>query len=86
MKGVWGPLYPHSGTFPRLSLKQEMFRLVWAKTNNYVIRESDMGGSKWQCQIVMISTGVFLRDKSSNRIWVNGNKVDKDNMWPLKHN
>ena len=47
-----------------------------------------MGISKWlnavskcQCEIVRNSTGVFLRDKSSN-----GNKVSKDNMWPLKHN
>ena len=50
-----------------------------------------MGGSKWlntvskcQCTIVRKSTGVFLRDKSSKGIWLNGNKVGKDNMWPLK--
>ena len=34
----------------------------------------------------MNSTRVFLRDKSSIGIWVNSNKVGKDNMWPLKHN
>ena len=93
IEGVWGQLYPHSGTFPRLALKQEMFRLGGAKTRDYVIRESDMGGSKWlnsvskcQCQVVRNSTGVFLREKSSNKFWVNSNKVGKDNIWPLKHN
>ena len=93
MEGVWGQLYSHSGTFPRLALKQEMFRLGRAMTSDYVIRESDMGGSKWlnavskcQCEIVKNSSGVFLRDKSSNGTWVNGNKVGKDKMWPLEHN
>ena len=93
MEWVWGQLYSHSGTFPRLALKQEMFRLGRAKTSDYVIRESDMGGSKWlnavskcQCKIVKNSSGVFLRDKSSNGTWVNGNKVGKDKMWPLEHN
>ena len=42
--------------------------------------------SKCHCKIVRNITGVFLRDKSSNGIWVNGNKVGQDNMWPLKHN
>ena len=93
MEWVWGQLYSHSGTFPRLALKQEMFRLGRAMTSDYVIRESDMGGSKWlnavskcQCKIVKNSSGVFLRDKSSNGTWVNGNKVGKDKMWPLEHN
>ena len=93
MEGVWGQLYSHSGTFPRLALKQEMFRLGRAMTSDYVIRESDMGGSKWlnavskcQCKIVKNSSGVFLRDKSSNGTCVNGNKVGKDKMWPLEHN
>ena len=64
-----------------------------AKIRDYVIRESDKGDSKWlnvvskcQCKIVLNSTGVFLREKSSNSIWVNSNKVGKDNIWPLKHN
>ena len=77
MEGVWGQLYPHSGTFPRLALKQEMFRLGRAKTSDYVIRESNMGSSKWpnavtkcQSEIVRNSTGVFFRDKSSSGIWV----------------
>ena len=39
-----------------------------------------------QCEIVKNSTGVFLRDKSSNGTWVNGNKVGKDKVWPLEHN
>ena len=43
IKGVWGQLYPHSGIFPRLALKQEMFRLSRAKTSNSVIRKCDMG-------------------------------------------
>ena len=80
MEEVWGLLYPHSCTFPTLALKQDMFRLGQA-------------GSKWlnavfkcQCKIARNKTGVFLRDKSSNGIWVNGNKVGKDNIWPLKHN
>ena len=88
IEGVWGQLYPHSGTFPRLALKQEMSLLGLVKTSNY-----DMGGSKWlnavsKCnyKIVKNSTGVFLRDKSSNGIWVNGHNVGKDNMWPLEHN
>ena len=88
MEGVWGQLYPHSGPFPRLALKQEMFRLGGAQTSNYVIRESDMGNRKWlnavskcQCEIVRKSTEVFLRDKNSNGIWANSNKVGKDNMW-----
>ena len=29
---------------------------------------------------------VFLREKSSNSIWMNSNKVGKDNMWPLEQN
>ena len=66
IEGVWGQLYPHSGTFPRLTQNQEMFQLGWAKTSDYVIREFDMGGSKWlkvvcmcQCEIVMKSLGFF---------------------------
>ena len=81
MEGVWGQLYPHSGTF---ALKQEIFRLGRANTRDNVIREYDMGGSKWlnrvsKClyKIVRNSTGVFLRDKSFKGIWVNGNKVGK---------
>ena len=76
IEGAWGQLYP-SGTFPRLALKQEMFRLGRAKTSDYVIMESNMGSSKWpnavtkcQCEIVRNSTGVFFRDKSSSGIWV----------------
>ena len=83
---MWGQLYPHSGTFPRLALKQEMSLLGLVKTSNY-----DMGGSKWlnavsKCKIVMNSTGIFLREKSFNGFWVNSNKVGKDNTWPLEHN
>ena len=70
-----------------------MLRLGRAKINANVIRKSDMGCSKWlnvvskcQCDIVMNSTGVFLMDKSSNRIWGNSNKVGKANMWPIEHN
>ena len=42
IKEVWGQLYPHSGTFPRMALEQEMFRLGGAKTSNCVIRELNM--------------------------------------------
>ena len=70
-----------------------MFRLGWAKIRKYVIRESDKGDSKWlnavsksQCEIFMNSNGVFLRDKNSNGICVNSNKVGKDNIWPLEPN
>ena len=76
IEGAWGQPYP-SGTFPRLALKQEMFRLGRANISNYVIMESNMGSSKWpnavtkcQCEIVRNSTGVFFRDKSSGGIWV----------------
>ena len=72
-----------------MALKQEIFRLGLAKISDYVFRESDKGSSKWlnavskcQCKIVMNSTGVFLRDKSYNGIWVNSNKVGKDNLLP----
>ena len=75
MEGVWGQLYPHSGTFPRLALNQEIFRLGRAKTSGYVIRESDMGGSKWlnavskcQCEIVMHSTGVGTATRWARKI------------------
>ena len=88
-----GTALPSKCTFPRLALKQKIFRLGRAKISNYVIRESDKGSSKWlnavskcQCEIVTNSTGVFLREKKSNGIWVNSNKVIKDNMWSLKDN
>ena len=62
-----GTALPSQFTIPRLALKQRMFRLGRAKIKDYVIRESDKGGSKWlnavskcQCNIVMKSTGVFL--------------------------
>ena len=71
-----------------LALKQKMVRLGLAKINKYSIREIEKGGSKWlnavskcQCKIVMNSTGVFLREKSSNGCWVNSNKVDKDHIF-----
>ena len=70
-----GTALPSQCTFPRLDLKQKMFRLGLAKISDYVILESDKGGSKWQyalskcqCKIVMNSTGVFLREKSFNGI------------------
>ena len=68
-----------------------MFRLGWAKINDSVIMESDKGSSKClnavsKCKFVMNSTGIFLREKSSNGFWVNINKVGKDNTRPLEHN
>jgi len=93
MEGVWGQLYPHCGTFPRLPLRTDAFRLGRAKSCDYVIRQSDMGSEKWwtaiskcQCEIIKDKGGVFLRDKSSNGTWVNGYKVGKDKMYPLEHN
>ena len=93
MEGVWGQLYPHCGTFPRLALQQDSFRLGRAKTMDYVIKESDMGNYRWltavskcQCEVLRNKDGIFLKDKSSNGTWVNGNKVGKDKMWPLEHN
>ena len=38
-----GTALPSQVTFPRLALKQKMFRLGRAKINNYVIREFDKG-------------------------------------------
>ena len=65
-----------------------MFWLGWAEISHYVIRESDKGSSKWLNAVrdCHEKSGVFLREKSSNDIWVNSNKVGKVNMWPLKHN
>jgi len=91
--GVWGQLYPHCGTFPRIALKQDNFRFGRASMCDYVIKESDMGDLKWlttvskvQCEIIKNSNGIFLKDKSSNGTWVNGHKIGKDAMWPLDHN
>ena len=42
--------------------------------------------SKCQCEIIRNTQGVFLKDRSSNGTWVNGNKVGKDAMRPLEHN
>ena len=82
-----GPLRWSRGatwTFLRLALKQIPFRLG---------RESAKGSSMWlnavskcQCKIIMNRTGVFLTEKSSNRFWVNRNKLGKDNMWTLENN
>ena len=69
-----GTAIPSQFTFPGLALNQKIFRLGGAKINDYVIRES-----KCQYKIVLNSTWVFLREKSSNRFWVNSNKVGKDN-------
>ena len=58
-----------------------------AKISNYVIKESDKGGSKWlngvsKCvyDIVMNSTGVFLRENSSNSTGVNSSKVGEKSI------
>ena len=57
----------------RISLSQDSFKLGRAKTSDYVIRESDMGSSRWltavskcQCEIIKNDKGVFLKDRSSN--------------------
>ena len=65
---VWGQLYPHCGTFPRLALSTDSFKLGRGRSMDYVIRESDMGSAKWltavskvQCEIVKSGTEVFVR-------------------------
>lgn len=90
---VWGQLYPHCGTFPRIPLSSDSFRLGRGKSSDYVIRESDMGSNKWltavskiQCEITKDTMGVFIKDCSSNGTWVNGHKVGKGMRWPLEHN
>ena len=95
-EGVWGQLYPHCGTFPRIPLNKDKdvpFRLGRASSCDYVIRETDMGDkkrlgavSKTQCEIRKTIEGVFVKDTSSNGTWVNGHKIGKDNSWPLEHN
>ena len=72
---------------------QDSFKLGRANTCDYVIRERDMGTHRWltavskyQCEIIRNTQGVFLKDCSSNGTWVNGNKVCKDAMWPLEQN
>jgi len=90
--GVWGRLYPQCGTFPRLDLKTDTFKLGRGSTMDYTISETDMGSAKWmvavskcQCEIFRKSDGVFLRDHSSNGTWVNGVKVGKNNCVSLEH-
>ncbi|XP_023327885.1 serine/threonine-protein kinase Chk2 [Eurytemora carolleeae] len=89
---VWGQLYPHCGTFPRLALSTDSFKLGRGRSMDYVIRESDMGSAKWltavskvQCEIIKSGTEVFVRDHSSNGTWLNGKKIGKNNMRPLEH-
>ena len=83
-EGVWGQLYPHCGSFPRIPLKTDVFRFGRASSCDYVIRETDMGDKKWltavskiQCEIIKTDKGVFVKDRSSNGTWVNGHKICK---------
>jgi len=92
VENVWANLYPHCGTFPRIPLTTDSFKMGRGRSNDYVIRESDMGGMKWlssiskiQCQVVKLPTGVFLKDWSSNGTFVNGVKIGKCQMMPLEH-
>lgn len=91
--GVWGQLFPYSGTFPRIKLTEERFRVGRASSCDYSIRESDMGGMRWlttvskvQCEIYRNNADVFLTDCSSNGTWVNGTKVGRGTTIPLEHN
>jgi len=92
-EAVWANLYPHCGTFPRIPLYTDSFNMGRGRSNDYVIKESDMGGVKWlssiskvQCQIIKWPTGVFLKDLSSNGTFINGTKIGKGAMMPLEHN
>jgi len=89
---VWGKLLPQSGTFPQIPLSSDSFKLGRGSLMDYVIKESDMGSSKWltavskcQCEIFRDSKGVFIRDHSSNGTWVNGSKIGKNQARPLDH-
>lgn len=89
---VWGQLYPHCGNFPRIELHTDSFKLGRARNMDYMISESDLGSIKWlqniskcQCEILRDSTGVFLKDQSSNGTFVNGHRVGRGNQWPLDH-
>jgi len=90
---VWGQLYPHCGTFPRIRLDREVFRLGRAADSDYVVRASDMGSEQWrisvsntQCEIWRDRDGVWLKDCSLYGTWVNGRKVGRGNTAPLSHN
>ena len=92
-ESVWGQLYPHCGTFPRIPLSADSFKLGRASSCDYVIKETDMGGVKWltavskvQCDVIRNNEGTFIRDCSSNGTWVNGHKIGKGGLWPLEHN
>jgi len=90
--GVWGQLYPHCGTFPRLKLDGEKFK-IGRSVGDYIIKMSDMGDkrlfdavSHTQCEITRSKHGVFLTDFSTNGTWVNGHKVGKNVTRPLLNN
>ena len=90
---VWGQLYPHCGTFPRIRLDREVFRLGRAANSDYVVRASDMGSEQWrtsvsntQCEIWRDTDGVWLKDCSLYGTWVNGRKVGRGHTAPLSHN
>jgi len=89
---IWGQLYPHSGTFPRIELVGDSFRLGRAQSNDYVVQKTDMVNeklflaiSKTQCEVFRNSDGVFLKDYSSNGTWLNGEKIGKNMVRPLDH-
>ena len=88
-----GTALPQQFIFPRLALKQNMFRLGRAEINDYVTRESDKGGSKWldevskcQLKIVMHSTGVFLRERVPKDSGLTATSWARTRFGPLKHN
>ena len=88
IEGAWGQLYP-SGTFSRHALKLEIFRTCRAKTSDYGIMEFYISSSKWpnavtkcQCKMVSNSTGVCLREKSSDGIWVIWVQIKRSKWMP----
>merc|ERR1719391_512600 len=61
-EGVWGQLYPHCGSFPRIPLVKDVFRFGRASSCDYVIREKDMGDMKWLTAVSKNQCEIF-RDK-----------------------
>jgi len=89
---VWGQLYPTLGTFPRIGLIEDSYKIGRSVSNDYIVKTSDMGStklfqsiSKKQCEIFKNENGVFIRDDSSNGTFVDGVKIGKGQSIALLH-